>query len=302
MAEISIKRKPSRKELREDIIIGFVVVLFALFCLLPFITMFTASFSEEALIKEKGVALWLRGFSLDAYKYVFMYPDDIFHSYLISIIVLVIGTVLSITMSLSTAYAISRPYFKYRNIVGFFLFFTVLFNGGLIPTYILIKRYLHLYDTIWVLILPQLAQPTNIFLLKVFFGGLPDALFESAKLDGANETTMLVKIGAPLVFSGVITCLFYVVLAYWNDSFTPIIYIESKDVQPVQLLLQRMNDYIKFIQNNAQLGGGMAGNMEVPDTTIVYAISIVSTVPMMIVFASFQRFFVRGMTVGAVKG
>ena len=185
-----------RKKIDPMLVLIYVAVgFFALFCLIPFIIVISASLSEEKLLLLEGASLLPRGFSTIAYQYVFRFSDQIIRAYGVSIFVTVVGTVLNMACMLPFAYAVAKPTFRYRRILTFYIFFTVMFNGGLVPTYMLIKKYLNMYDSIWVLIIPLLVQPGNIVLLRVFFQSFPMSLYESAKIDGASEFTQFFKIG-----------------------------------------------------------------------------------------------------------
>ena len=174
-----------------------------------------------------------------------------------------------------------------------------MFGGGLVPTYILIKRYLNMYDTVWVLIFPLLVQPGNVVLLRVFFQSVPSSLYESATIDGASEYNQLFTIGMPLIIPGIATITFFTILMFWNDSYTAIIYIENTDLTPIQILLTKMTQYIDYIKK--QGGSGMLGVTDVPDSSITYAMCVVAAGPMIFLFSCFQKYFVQGLTAGGVK-
>lgn len=294
--EQGIRRKKNDGVL---VLIYFAVGLFALFCLLPFIIVISASFSEEKQLMLEGASLLPRGFSLVAYQYVFKFSDQVLRAYGVSIFVTVIGTFLNMALMLPFAYAVAKPTFRYKRVLTFYIFFTVMFNGGLVPTYMLIKKYLDLYDSIWVLIIPLLVQPGNIVLLRVFFQSFPASLYESAKIDGASEYTQFFKVGMPLIVPGIATITFFSVLMFWNDSYTAIIYIENSELVPIQIFLTRISLYIDYIKKNG--GSGMLGTTEVPSESILYAMCIVAAGPMIFLFTAFQKYFVQGLTAGGVK-
>lgn len=282
-------------------VIHLFIALFAVCCLLPFIMVVAASLSEEERLISEGVALLPRGFSLNAYKYVFNFFDQVLQAYGVSIFVTVVGTVLNMAFMLPFAYAISKPEFRYRRILTFFMFFTVMFSGGLVPSYMLIKQYLNMYDKIWVLIIPLLVQPSNVVLLRVFFQGIPASLFESAKIDGASEYRQLWSIGMPLIIPGIATVTFFSVLMFWNDSYTAIIYIEDTRLTPIQIFLTQMSQYVDYIKKNIGLAGGLLNAADIPSEGILYAMCVVAAGPMIVLFSFFQKYFVRGLTAGSVK-
>ncbi|MBR4942468.1 MAG: carbohydrate ABC transporter permease [Clostridia bacterium] len=293
--------KKDIKTLLPMIVIHISVALFALCCIVPFVMVVAASFSNEERLLSEGVGLLPRGISLNAYKYVFKFFDQVLQAYGVSIFVTVVGTVLNMAFMLPFAYAISKPTFRYRRILTFFMFFTVMFSGGLVPSYMLIKQYLNMYDSIWVLIIPLLVQPSNIILLRVFFQSVPSSLFESAKIDGASEYRQLWNIGMPLIIPGIATVTFFSVLMFWNDSYTAIIYIEDTRLIPIQIFLTQMSQYVDYIKKNLGLAGGLLNANDIPSESILYAMCVVAAGPMIVLFSFFQKYFVRGLTAGSVK-
>ncbi len=293
-------KKKHKKVPFSMILIHFLVILFVLCCIVPFILVISASFSDDNDLVINGVSLIPRQFSLQAYKYVFKYPEQIFRAYGVSIFVTVVGTILNMAVMLPFAFAISKFKFRYRKILTFFMFFTVMFGGGLVPTYVLIKNYLHMYDSIWVLIIPLLVQPGNVVLLKVFFQSVPTSLYESAEIEGANEYQQFFNIGLPLIVPGIATITFFTVLMYWNDSYTAIIYIENTKLTPIQIFLTQMSQYVNYIKQS--MGTGTIINLDdVPTKTILYAMCVVASGPMIVLFSFFQKYFVQGLTAGSVK-
>lgn len=283
-----------------NIVIHAAVALFALFCLVPFLLVISASFSVDEKLLLNGVSIIPQGFSLKAYDYIFKFPQQILRAYGVSIFVTVVGTVLNMAFMIPFAYAISKPSFRYARILTFYMFFTVMFSGGLVPTYILIKKYLNMYDSIWVLIIPLLVQPGNVVLLRVFFQGVPASLYESARIDGASEYRQLWSVGIPLIVPGIATITFFSILMFWNDSYTAIIYIENTNLTPIQIFLTQMTQYVNYIKQN--LGsGGMIKPEDVPSNTILYAMCVVAAGPMILLFSCFQKYFVQGLTAGSVK-
>ena len=293
--------KKNIKALLPMIIVHTFVALFAICCVMPFVMVVSASFSNEEKLLSEGVSLLPRGLSLNAYRYVFKFFDQVLQAYGVSIFVTVVGTVLNMAFMIPFAYAISKPSFRYRRVLTFFMFFTVMFSGGLVPSYMLIKQYLNMYDKIWVLIIPLLVQPGNIILLRVFFQSVPASLFESAKIDGASEYSQLWNIGMPLIIPGIATVTFFSVLMFWNDAYTAIIYIEDTRLVPIQIFLTQMSQYVDYIKKNLGLAGGLLSPNDVPSESILYAMCVVAAGPMIVLFSFFQKYFVRGLTAGSVK-
>lgn len=278
-----------------------VLSLFVLFCVLPFILVLSASFSSEEKILENGLRFWPQEFTLSAYEYAFKYPEDILNAYGVTIFVTVVGTALNLLLTVLLAYPLSKPHFRWRRAMSFYLFFTMLFSGGLVPTYLLLKNVLHLYDTIWVLILPLLIVPGNVFLLRVFFQAIPASLYESARMDGAGEFTMLVHIALPLCKAGMATVTFFIILLYWNDAFTALMYTEDPALTPLQLMLTRLVNYVQYIKQSEISGGLIASGGALPENSLMFAMCCIATGPMLFVFSFFQKYFVRGLTAGAIK-
>ncbi len=284
-----------------DILIYVIVSIFILFCILPFILVVSASLSDEEMIVKYGLKLWPQNLSFEAYRYAFKYPQDILNSYGVTIFVTAIGTILNLLFTILLAYPLSKASFRYRRPISVFLFFTMLFNGGLVPTYILLKNYLHLYDTIWVMIIPLLIVPGNVFLLRVFFQGVPSSLYESALMDGADEFSMLTHVALPLSKAGIATITFFIILLYWNDSFTGLMFVEDPKLTPLQLLLTRLVNYIQYVKTSEVASGGMISATKIPDNSLLFAMCVIATGPMIFVFSFFQKYFVRGLLSGAIK-
>ena len=202
------------------------------------------------------------------------------------------------------AYPLSRQNFKLRQPITFFIFFTMLFGGGLIPTYILNTQYLHLGNTIWIYILPGLASAWYIIIIRTFFSQLPQSLVESAKVDGAKELRIFFQIVLPLSKPVLATVLLMTLLAKWNDWYTSLIYIRDSKLYSLQYMLQKMLREAEFVKglSNSQMGLNIQLDTEVPTESVRFAMVIVAAGPMLVVFPFFQKYFTRGLTVGAVKG
>ncbi|MDR1094683.1 MAG: carbohydrate ABC transporter permease [Clostridiales bacterium] len=284
------------------------ILFYGLLCVLmiavavPFLTLVASSFSSSSLIRANGARPWIQAFSLDAYKIVFMYPGDMLYSYLVSVVVTAAGSALNILLCAMVGYSTSRSTFRGRNIVTFFFAFTIMFQAGFVPQYILYRNYLNLYNTWAVLILGPVVIVPHIIILRAFYAGVPGELYDAAKVDGASQYRTCFQIATPLIAPGIATVVFYSVLTYWNDPFTAMLYTD--DLVPVALYLSRITQYIEFLkyaQQNGFAGLDVAGS-EIPEDTLLYAIAIATTAPMLFIFTLFQRFFVRGLASGAVKG
>ena len=231
--------------------------------------------------------------SLDAYKVLFENFTGIWRAYGTSLFVTFFGLLSSLAVTVLIAYPLSVADFRYRSFVSFFVFFTMMFSGGTISYYIFTVKYLQLKNNIWVLVVTQILVPSNVFLLRTFFSSVPDSIYESARLDGAGEYNILFRMAAPLAFPGIITIGLFIVLQYWNDYITGMLFIDVQEMYPLQLLLYRYSNYIKDLTY---------GTASLPaDESLLFAMCVIATVPMLIVFMFFQKYFVRGLTSGAVK-
>jgi putative aldouronate transport system permease protein len=265
----------------------------------------SASFTEEAALVEHGYKLIPSVFSTEAYKYVFRTPHQLIDSYKITIIYSLLATFLGVIVMSMLAYPLSRPNYKYKKPATFFIFFTMLFSGGLVPSYIWMTRYLHLGDTIWVYILPFLVNAFHVIVIRTFFQGLPQSLVESAKIDGASELQIFFRIVMPLSKPVIATISLLTLLARWNDWNTALIYIKSSNLYSLQYLLQKILREAEFVKNmadSAPVAGIDLDLSNLPSITIRFAMCMVAAGPMLVVFPFFQKYFAKGLTVGAVKG
>ena len=223
---------PQKRTKKERVIKGLlygVIAMYALFCILPFVLIVIVSFTPQEVISERGYTFFPSETTLDAYRYIFRFPETILRAYGVSVFAAVVGTVLNLAVTILVAYPLSRKKFRYRKFVSFFVFFTMMFSGGTIPYYIVTKRWLGLGDNIWVLILPLMVVPMHVFLMRVFMQAIPEELHESAVLDGADEFTILSKVVVPLVKPGIVAVLMFILLTYWNDAFTAKLFISDTD-------------------------------------------------------------------------
>lgn len=287
--------------LEKTLILGM-IILFMIIVIIPFMVLISGSFSESLIIAKKGVGLLPKGFTISAYKFVFQFPEQILESYLLSIVVTVSGTALNLILCLPVAYALARKGFTMNTPITVFFIFTLMFNGGFASNYILFRNYLNIFDTWWVLIIPPAGMVSHIILLRVFYSAVPDALYESASIEGASEYKIFFTVATPLIVTGISTAAFYSVLFYWNDPFHAMLYADN--LVPVALYLTRTTQYVEFLkyaQESGFAGVDLAG-VPIPENSMIFAIAVVTTGPMLCVFALFQKYFVRGLTTGAVKG
>jgi putative aldouronate transport system permease protein len=280
-------------------------VLFALVaicCLLPFLLVVSASFSDEKVVAREGFRLFPGKLSTAAYELLVSDSAQLARSYGVTVLVTAVGTVLSLVLTSLLAYPLYRRDFPFRRFFSVFIFFTMLFNGGLVPFYILYANYLHLRETVTALILPYLVNPFYVLIMRTFFtGSIPDSVIESAKLDGAREVTILSRIVFPLSLPAFATIGLFTTLVYWNDWFMSLLFITRPRIMSIQFYLYRTIMNLEFLLNNTALSSGMA-RMDIPGETARMAMAIVGIGPIVLAYPFFQRYFIKGLTIGAVKG
>ena len=274
----------------------------ALAAVLPFLVMISSSLQSEESVLRYGYSLFPREFRPDAYRFVFANPTKILRSYGVTLFVTAGGTLISLFFTSMTAYVLSRHDVRYRNALSFFLFFTTLFNGGLVPYYLLIANTLHLKNSYAVLLLSGMFSVMYIFIIRTYItGSIPDSLSESAKLDGANDFLIFLRVILPLLKPALASIGLFIALGYWNDWFTSTLFITKSDMFPLQYLLYKMLTYAKYAQQLAAKNGAVTGQ-NIPQETITLAMTVVATGPIVLAYPFVQKHFVAGMTIGAVKG
>ncbi len=288
-----------------DVIAVILIALAVLFFLIPLLLVISVSLTDEQALITNGFSLIPSEFSIEGYRYIFMDPSTILISYGVTIAQAVLAMSLSVLVMSMCAYPLSRSNFKLRNIIMFYIFFTMLFSGGMVPTYILNTQTLGLRDNFLIYILPGAVSAWYVIILRTFFKELPAALVDSAKIDGARELTIFFRIILPLSKPVIATVSLLILLAKWNDWMTSFLYITNEDLFTLQYLLQRLLEKIEFVRAMAAeaLGAGVDLNSEeLPGENMRFAMSVVAAGPMMFIFPFFQKYFVKGLTVGSVKG
>ena len=281
--------------------IGYVLItLLSLFCLLPFILIISGSFTSQASIMTDGYQLIPKEFSLEAYEFLLEAPDDILRAYGVTIFVTVVGTLASLLVTSMAAYALAHKAFRYRNTVSFFFYFTTVFGGGLVPWYIFNIKYLHFKDNLISLILPTLVNVTYLLILKSYMKNVPDAVYESAHLDGAGDWTIYWKIALPLNKAGLATVGLFTALNYWNDWYNAMLYIDNSKLYPLQYYLNDILNKSQGMMAAAAQAGIPAA--QVPTEPVKLAMTVVATGPILLLYPFLQKYFVKGVTIGAVKG
>lgn len=277
----------------------------ALVCLIPFVMILSGSFSSESAIIANGFSILPQDFSLEAYKTVFKEPITIVRAYATTIILTAVGTVVGLLIQTMTAYVLARKDFEWRNGFSFFFYFTTLFSGGLVPTFILYTRTLGLKDSYLALLLPLSFSVYNLLVMKSYITSIPDSLIDAAKIDGCGEVRTLFKVVMPLIKPALATVGLFIALAYWNDWYNAMLYINSEEKYPLQYFLyQQVNNieaYKKLIAN-ATVSSSVVSALSLPTQTLKMALTIVVTGPIILAFPFVQKYFVQGITIGAVKG
>lgn len=282
--------------------IGYTVIgLFTIICLIPFWLILVGSFTAEKEIIANGFRMFPSHFSIEAYHAVFEDPQQIYNAYGVTIGVTLVSTVLGLLLTSMGGYALARQDFVFRNKLAFVIYFTTLFGGGLIPWYILMVRFLDLKDTYAVLVIPHLVSAWNLILMKNFMKSIPDSLTESAKIDGAGDFKIYWRIILPLSSPGIATIGLFIALGTWNDWMLANLFINDPDKYPLQFLLYQILANAEVLQSSvaSQL---MALNITPPTETLKMAVAVVATGPIVLVYPFVQRYFVKGLTIGAVKG
>lgn len=284
-------------------LINILFIILALIFIYPFLLLVSASFSSEEDIIKNGYQLIPQHFSLDAYKYLAKTGQQIIQSYKVTTFTSVVGTFLSILLQAAIAFAISRRNLKGKKYLSFFLYFTMLFSGGMVASYIFITQVYHLGNTIWVYILPGLISPWNIFMMRTSFQALPEELLESVKIDGGSTYTAFFKFAIPLSKPVIAALAFTTFLGKWNDWNTALLYINDDNLISLQYLLQRILQNIDLIKEMSATGmGDMVSVKDIPSESVRMAMAIVVAGPTLVIFPFFQKYFVKGLTVGSVKG
>jgi putative aldouronate transport system permease protein len=275
--------------------------IFSICCLLPFLLVVGTSLTAEGSIQRNGFNFWPKEFSTFAYKIVFENPGLIIGSYVVTIVITLVGTALGLFLVAMTGYALQRPDFHFRNGISFFIYFTTLFSGGLVPFYLLMTQYLHLKDSYLAVLLPGLMSPFLIIMMKSFVKSIPHAITESAKIDGAGDFTIFIRLVLPMTTPALATIGLFIALGYWNEWYNSMLFL-SPDMKyrPLQLFLYNVVTSADFIKNSSAASNVPLRDM--PLESMKMATAVVATGPVILFYPFVQRYFIKGITVGAVKG
>lgn len=282
----------------------FILIVLSAASLLPFLLLIMSSISSETSIIQHGYSYFPQSYSSKAYVYLLDHWRELGHAYGITIFITVVGTAASLAITSMLAYPISRQDLPLYKFWAFFVFFTLLFNGGLVPTYLIYTQVLQLKNTIWALLIPGLLMNGfNVLLVRTFFmTSIPPALIEAAKIDGAGEINTFYKIVLPLSLPIIATIGLFEAILYWNDWFNGLTYVTNPKLFSIQNILNRLIQDIQFLSSNSDLASNSADKIAVlPGTTVKMAIAVVGVLPILVAYPFFQKYFVKGITIGAVK-
>jgi putative aldouronate transport system permease protein len=284
-------------------IVNTVLIVVTLIMVLPLVLLFMASITSESELLVNGYSYFPKEFSIQAYKYIFQNRETIFRAYGITIFTTVIGTVVNMLLSLGLAFGLSNRKLPLRNIITFFILFTMLFSGGLVPQYIMWTNTFSIKNTILAYLLPNLLlSPMNILLIRTYMQtNVPEALYEAAKIDGASTMQVFRNVAVPLSKPIIVTMGLFSALAYWNDWTNGLYYVNKSGMLSIQTLLNRMIQDIQAIQSHA-VASGTGAIMQIPAVSIRMAIAFVALIPILIIYPFLQKYFQEGITLGAVKG
>ena len=305
MAKVKVNKAPTIQD--EKVFHNFalvVMILLAIYCVIPFLLMLSVSFSSEAALSH-GYRFWPQEFSLSAYQFLWVKRATIFRAYALTILVTVVGTVANLILTSLFAYPLSRKDFKLRNVFAFILFFTMLFNGGMTASYIIWTQVFHIKDTVWAYILPgSLMGAMNVLMVRNYYNAnIPYPIIEAARLDGANDLKIYTRIMVPLSKPVMTTVGLFAALSYWNNWTSGLYYITNPKLYTIQVYLKKLMDSIQFLKSS-DLGSEatMLAAMSLPTESARMAIAIIAILPILCVYPFIQGELIKGMVVGGVKG
>ena len=282
-------------------VVGYALIgLFALACVIPFYLIIIASFTSDSTPIREGYPLFLKELSLESYHLCLKNPTAILRSYATTIGVTLVGTLMAVLIATMTGYVLSRQDFVWRNKFSFFFFFTTLFSGGLVPWYMMCVRYLNFKNNYLGILLPLMFSVWNMIIAKSFMAGIPSAISESAKIDGANDFVIFVRLILPLSKPLLATLSLFSALAYWNDWYNCMLYVTDENMFTLQYYLQRMLGSAEAMRIVAEKSG--LPLTSVPLESMKMAMTVIATGPIVLLYPFVQRYFVKGLTIGAVKG
>lgn len=284
---------------------NLIMIMLTLFCLLPFLLLIISSITQENALVRNGYSFFPEQIDFAAYKYLLVDSTSIVRGYILSAFVTVTGTVANLAVTTLFAYPLSRRDLPGRAFISFFLFFTMLFNGGLVPSYIMWTQTFHIKNTIAALLFPNLMMGAfYVIMMRTYFTtNIPEAVIEAARIDGAGELTILVRVVLPMSVPIIVTLALLVGLGYWNDWLNGLYYINEDRLYSIQVLLNKMLMDVQFLMSNTNAAQSLQNqDIALPSTGIKMAVAVMGALPVLVIYPFFQKYFVKGIVIGAVKG
>lgn len=303
--QISTRRKyrVNRVNTFAEICIHFVVGGFAIACVIPFIFIIIIALSSAESLRQVGYSFFPVEMTLTSFRAAFDMGGTLARSFFNSVYITVVGTILSLFITVMYAYGLYRRDYPLRHFFTFFVFFTMIFGGGLVPTVVVVRNLLGIANTYWAMIVPLLMAPFNVIIMRTFFKtSVPESLIECASLDGSGEFRTLFTIVIPLAKPGIATVALLTAINYWNDWFQAMLYIRNSDLFPLQYLLMEMQQNIEFLRRNIAMIGAIDVSLaDLPSAGLRMALAVIIVLPIAFAYPFFQRFIISGLTVGAIK-
>ncbi|WP_127587060.1 carbohydrate ABC transporter permease [Paenibacillus koleovorans] len=303
------KRSARRREINSihpvtEFLLHLFFLLIAVACIFPVLVVLGVSLTDQDTIYLHGYNIIPRVFSWSAYEYLLRDWRPIADAYMISIFVTVVGTIIALTVTALVAYPLSRQDFAFRNFFSFFVFFTMIFGGGLVPWYLVYTNFIDIRDTLWALIVPNhLLSAFYVIIMRTFFTtSIHPSILESAKIDGASELRIFTRIVIPLSLPVLATIGLFYTLSYWNDWFNSLVFMNNDKLINLQYMMYKAMRNLQYLNNFAALGGFGDQTAKLPSETARMAMAIIGMGPIVLAYPFFQKYFVKGLTVGAVKG
>lgn len=282
---------------------NMIMILLVLFCAIPFLLLIISSFTAESSLVKYGYSFFPKALSLDAYKTILVDSDSILRGYALSFLVTAVGTTANLLLTIFMAYPLSRKDLPGRNVLAFIIFFTMLFNGGLVPSYMMWVNVFHIKNTVWALLVPNLLMSAfYVIMMRTYITtNIPDSILEAARMDGAGEFQTLFWLVMPMAKPIIATLVLLVGLNYWNDWTNGLYYVTNDKLFSIQVLLNKMLLDVQYLMNSA-VNGAATQNIQLPATGIKMAVAVLGALPIFIIYPFFQKYFVEGIVIGAVKG
>ena len=294
----------TKSEIRYQIVITCIILLLVFVTICPFVLLFMSSISSESSLIRNGYQFWPKEFSLNAYIYITRNADTILRAYGLTILTTIVGTALCLFVTVTLAYPLSRKNLKGRKVILLLILLTMLFHGGVVPSYILWAKYLRIKNTFWALVLPNLlVNSFHVILMKNYFeNSIPQQIIEAAQIDGAGHIGVLWHVILPMGKPIIATITMFTILTYWNDWVNPLYFVNDSKMWSLQILLENIMDNIQFLVKNSKVAAQMGLSVtSIPSVSVRMAIAALGVLPILVLFPFFQKYIVKGISLGAVK-